>query len=113
MVDPFDALPNCGTPAPAELYDPAMGRFSAAVGMRPMAPAMPVLVPDGRVLLLGGSREDCTPLGLVEAFDLDLGTASVLASGVLPETVLDAAIGLDDGSILILSDKGVDVLTLE
>lgn len=57
-----------------------------------MWPATALLMPDGRVLLFGGSKEDCTPL---------------------PDALVEYVFALVDGSILLLTDKGDDVLALE
>ena len=57
VLDPGN--PVCGTPLAPEVYDPATGRFSLVGGVSPASFAMPVLVADGRVLLLGGIKADC------------------------------------------------------
>jgi hypothetical protein len=102
--------PGCGSSIPAEVYDPSTGRFSVAGGLSPRATAMPVRIPDGRVLLLGGLTDDCnTYVQDVEAYDPDTGKVSLLASGVLPwvaPAALDGAFSLGDGSILLLVDQG-------
>ena len=101
---------DCGGKFPAETYDPATGRFSVSAGTT-SSPEIPLLVPDGRVLLLGGADGDCKSLGQVEAYDPDSGTVSLLASGVLPWDV-DYAFLLDDGSILVMTNEGASFLTL-
>jgi len=116
LLDPIN--PGCGSPIQAEVYKPSTGLFSPAGGIRPPWLAKPVLVPDGRVLLLGGETSGCATYGHdVEAYDPDSGTVSLLASGVLPGMV-DYAVALDDGSILLLVDhngQGEDAhfMTLE
>jgi hypothetical protein len=101
---------DCGGKFPAETYDPATGRFSVSAGIT-SSPEIPLLVPDGRVLLLGGADGDCKSLGQVEAYDPDSGTVSLLASGVLPWDV-DYAFLLDDGSILVMTNEGASFITL-
>jgi hypothetical protein len=112
--------PDCGSTIPAEVYDPATGWFSLAGGTSPRWDATPVLIPDGRVLLLGGNvlggnADICSGyLGGVEAFDPESGTVSVLASGVLPNTTVTSAFVLDDGSILLFTYQADDyILTLK
>ena len=120
LLDPIN--PGCGSPIQAEVYDPASGRFSLAGGIQPPWLAVPVLIPDGRVLLIGGSADACVNGTAaesvyargVEAYDPDSGTVSLLASGVLPNGSLDCAVALDDGSILVFIDQGGDyILTLK
>jgi hypothetical protein len=103
----------CGSRVSAETYDASTGRFSVAAGST-LSPGTPLLIPDGRVLLLGGGADsECHLLGQVEAYDPDSGTVSVLASDALPSAAIDGAFGLNDGSILVLTDAGARYLTLK
>ncbi|MGA3030578.1 MAG: kelch repeat-containing protein [Candidatus Limnocylindrales bacterium] len=103
---------NCGDEIPGETYNPATGRFSVAAGST-SSPVTPLLIPDGRVLLLGSANGACHLVGQVAAYDPDSGTVSILASDALPNASIDGAFVLDDGSALVLTDEGVSFLTLE
>jgi Kelch motif/Galactose oxidase, central domain len=100
LLDP--TVPGCGGPIEAEVYDTPTGRFSPVGGMNPPWVTTPVLVPDGRALLLGGYTLDCADYGHdVEAYDPESGFVSLVAPGVLPG-IVDDAFALDDGSILLM-----------
>ena len=101
----------CNEIAP-ETYDPAAGQFSLGIG-KATSGVTPLLIPDGRVLLLGGANGSCRPVGQVSASDPDTGTVSVLASDALPDSTVDGAFVLEDGSVLVLTDEGAINLTLK
>ncbi len=100
-----------------EIYDPSTASFSMVAWTNAAPNETPVLVPDGRVLLLGGMASDGSSVRDVYAYDPDSGTVSLLASSALPEGSVDSAFDLDDGSVLILYSPirtvpGVYILTL-
>ena len=101
----------CDEIAP-ETYDPTTGQFSLGTA-KATSGVTPLLVPDGRVLLLGGANGSCRPVGQVSAYDPDTGAVSVLASDALPDSTVDGAFVREDGSILVMTDEGAVDLTLK
>ena len=78
-----------------EITDLGIARFNHAA----------VLLPDGRVLVLGGMTDDRTSTASVEVFDP--ATATFTPAAPLPRPIGDpTAILLTDGRVLIIDDRG-------
>ncbi len=80
----------------AESFDPATGRFQASAAMRsPRFKFTAVSLPDGSILVAGGSEET------VEVFDPRAGQFRAVANGQQGLRLFPTATLLADGSVLI------------
>jgi hypothetical protein len=89
----------------AEVYDPVKGTFTLTGSMsiaRDQAQA--AMLPDGRVLIVGGSHER-TGLGYGEIYDPKTGTFSKTGPLGTPR-LLPTATTLQDGTVLIAGGTG-------
>jgi hypothetical protein len=95
---------NAVTWRSAELYDPATGAFSPAGAMsQGRYGHTATLLPDGRVLLAGGTTPDLPDTdvsSLVEVFDPATGQFSVLGAMLRPRSSHTATL-LGDGTVLL------------
>lgn len=91
--------------ATAELYDPASERFTETAGMEfPRFKQGAALLPDGRVLIAGGSHEMGRQItySSTEIFDPQTGRFSPGPQMKLPRyKLLSGVVALDDGRILL------------
>jgi len=92
--------------AEALLYDPATGLFTATDSLAyPRDQSRASLLPDGRVLVAGGSHLAGEPgsvtVATAEIYDPDLGTFSIAGDLVVPRDD-PAAVTLPDHSILLI-----------
>ena len=119
LVDGGAGLNNI-TSYPAELYDPRTGTFAETGTMTlPRLKPTAILMPDGRVLLIGGrdyvASVSGQPFGAPEAYDPATGTFAPLPWDWAKTNLLTTATQLSDGRILALfADREpavVDALT--
>ena len=81
---------------PTDITNLDLGRFNNAA----------VLLPDDRVLVLGGMIDDTTSTASVEIFDP--ATASFTPAAPLPRPIADpTAVLLRDGRVLVIDDRGL------
>ena len=95
----------------AEIFDPTDGSWTGAPDMSAARRAhSATLLPDGRVLVVGGYGEDNEPLSSAEIYDPDGGTWS--PAGTLQHPRADhTATLLADGTVLVAGGLGEFTLT--
>jgi hypothetical protein len=88
--------------ASAEIYDPKTNRFSPTKSPLHVPRDRPTatLLPDGRVLIVGGQDEGVTTK-VVEIFDPITETFTVVPSGLAQGRMAHSAVCLPDGSVLV------------
>jgi hypothetical protein len=97
----------------AELFDPATGSWAATGGLPARYNHSANLLPDGSVLVVGGTDYDSPTTRLSSTFRYDPGLGTFLPSGTLTTARSDhGAALLDDGRVLVVggSDAAGDVL---
>jgi hypothetical protein len=96
-------LPKPTVEASSEIYDPETGLFSLAGNMAvPRYKHGSALLPDGRVLIVGGQNNDSFSLGETEIFDARTGKFLRGPDLNMPRFKLPAGVvALKDGRILI------------
>ena len=102
-----DEVAPLGLVAAAELYDPVTGRFRSTSPMHaPRAGHAAVLLPDGRVLLIGGESATCSNTGCrhdlasTEIYDPLSGSFAAGANMSVPRGLVTAT-PLKNGDVLI------------
>jgi hypothetical protein len=101
--DSTGQLPKPTVEATSEIYDPETGRFSLAGNMTvPRYKHGSALLPEGRVLIVGGQNNDSFSLGETEIFDPATGKFLRGPDLNMPRFKLPAGVvALADGRILI------------
>jgi hypothetical protein len=90
-----------GVVATTEIYDPATGRFTAGPSMStPRTAHAAVLLPNGKVLMAGGTDVDERPLATAEIYDPGTNRFSPTAS-MQTARVARSAVVLRDGRVLV------------
>lgn len=94
----------------------ASADFELGTGLRPRESAGAVLLPGERVLVVGG-RDDSGPLTAVDVYVPGVGTIATRrvsehdswhGAGVLPGPRAGAAVGIVDGTVLVVGGVGAD-----
>jgi hypothetical protein len=98
------------TLATAEVYDPATGEFTLTGSLsKPRYTHAAALLPDGRVLIAGGSDGTSGTLAAAEVVDPSTGTFSTAGTMILTRNAQSAlyatfAISLSSGNVLVIVD---------
>ena len=92
----------------AEIYDPVSGTWTAAGNMitpTPRADSTATLLPDGKVLLAGGTTDGRNPMALAELYDPQTG-AWTATQGMIAARAGHTATLLRDGMVLVAGGGG-------